>query len=727
MRILRATRPFHSASAHRSRQQHPADMSSSRPLLQFSLDELTQRYQSSQNDTEALAELHAELLLRKTRGARDLGVRASRRLTELASVTTATAVRSSTLEANNVNAGKDWVFDEDQRSIVEAPPGNRVIVNAPPGTGKTAVACGRIAWLINHRVPPHQIWLLSFTRTAIRELRNRIALLAESSASVHAVKVATLDARAWSLVQGFDHTPLAERVGSYDATVQQALEILRSGDDAVLDLLRETSHVIVDEAQDLVGVRAEFVLELIARLPEHAGVTILTDDAQAIYGFAEEEESDYDTGTLPELLRAQAASGFKERELRTCHRADSESLNELYIAGRRRVLSAVSTKQDSAIRVVRECIAASKDGDVDNAKHRCPAPGTLQLYRTRMEVLNASCWLGTQSTPHRIRMSGMPVVVHPWVGLALSDLGDEELTKAELFARWSNVIRVLGPLSPDPELCWADMVRATGQSRRIRMAELRAILSRPRPPLEFVTGELGLSGPILGTIHASKGREADHVELMLPPEREKEENPAEEARVLFVGATRAKKSLHIGNGETRGSTSLSHGRRFSNASPQGSTPRIRLEIGLEGDVDLYSPVAEWQFENADDVLASQAALQDSLLQMGQVHAWRYGSGQSLRYIVRLGANKDGQVLAALSREFTWSLYEARKIIAKGGNLNLPQYIGPLFRFSVGTVVRDIDDPELNSVHEPWRTSGIWLAPIITGLPTVPFFRSKYGS
>ena len=38
-----------------------------------------------------------------------------------------------------------------------------------PGTGKTAVACARVAELIDKGVNPAGIWLISFTRTAIRQ------------------------------------------------------------------------------------------------------------------------------------------------------------------------------------------------------------------------------------------------------------------------------------------------------------------------------------------------------------------------------------------------------------------------------------------------------------------------------------------------------------------------------------------------------------------------------
>src|SRR5690606_7924700 len=186
------------------------------------------------------------------------------------------------------------------------------------------------------------IWLFSFTRTAVRELRNRIQQLAETRSDVWAVKVATLDSRAWTLVQGFTATRLADRVGGHEQTIIDAIALLRSGQDAVFDFLDEIALIVVDEAQELVGARGQLVMEHISSLPAVSGDIVLTDDAQSIYGFAEEDDESGEQGTLPERLRAIENSGFTEVELRHVYRASSPGLKSLFIDGRRQVLGAIS-------------------------------------------------------------------------------------------------------------------------------------------------------------------------------------------------------------------------------------------------------------------------------------------------------------------------------------------------------------------------------------------------
>jgi len=71
-----------------------------------------------------------------------------------------------------------------------------VLVSAGPGMGKTAVACARVAQLIADGVEPANIWLVSFTRTAVREIRNRIAALVQWEDRASAVRITTLDSHA---------------------------------------------------------------------------------------------------------------------------------------------------------------------------------------------------------------------------------------------------------------------------------------------------------------------------------------------------------------------------------------------------------------------------------------------------------------------------------------------------------------------------------------------------
>ena len=70
------------------------------------------------------------------------------------------------------------VWDDCQERVIKAPPGNRVLVHAGPGTGKTAVACARVAHLIDGKeIEPSRIWLISFTRTAVKRYATGLKII----------------------------------------------------------------------------------------------------------------------------------------------------------------------------------------------------------------------------------------------------------------------------------------------------------------------------------------------------------------------------------------------------------------------------------------------------------------------------------------------------------------------------------------------------------------------
>jgi hypothetical protein len=267
--------------------------------------------------------------------------------------------------------------------------------------------------------------------------------------------------------------------------------------------------------------------------------------------------------------------------------------------------------------------------------------------------------------------------------------------------------------------------RIAGEGSVVLLDELRDVLSRPRPPLEFVTGELGMTGPILSTIHASKGREADDVRLFLPAStsiNHSETQAAEEARVLFVGATRARGTLTVGRGSNSRTGRLeSSGRCYHLVSAKGGQRyRAQVEVGLEGDVDQRSPVALATFESATDAGRSQAWLRDHAQSVVHLRAWVGSPSQEYAYGLRPGTTETEPLLAHLSPWLNADLFKLAKSCWPRESLKPPQWIGPLMLLGVRSVVIPVDDPSESELHTPWRESGFWLAPVVVGLPTIPF-------
>jgi uncharacterized tellurite resistance protein B-like protein len=221
----------------------------------------------------------------------------------------------------------DWT--DEQLEVIEADVESRIVVNAMPGAGKTAVACAKISYLIDEGVPASRIWLISFTRTAVQELRNRIASFADEDDDVIGVKIATIDSRAWALRFGMRDKQGKNLFESYDLSISEALNLLKENPDEWQQEFGKISHVIIDEAQDITGVRLQFVEQIVKMLPLTCGVTVFGDEAQAIYGFTSDDGSEVDGQNFLKVLRKNYSADFEFHELTSMHRTDNLALQKL--------------------------------------------------------------------------------------------------------------------------------------------------------------------------------------------------------------------------------------------------------------------------------------------------------------------------------------------------------------------------------------------------------------
>jgi len=137
-------------------------------------------------------------------------------------------------------------------------------------------------------MPAHQIWMISFTRAAIAELRIRIRQLAMHGHAVDGLVASTLDSKAWHLVNAFTTRGGEALGGGHERSINEAIRLLEDPPDALAEWLSTIRHLVVDEAQDLVGSRSRLLHAILAALLDGCGVTILGDRAQAIYGFADD-------------------------------------------------------------------------------------------------------------------------------------------------------------------------------------------------------------------------------------------------------------------------------------------------------------------------------------------------------------------------------------------------------------------------------------------------------
>lgn len=589
--------------------------------------------------------------------------------------------------------------DDGQDAVISADSEERLLVDAGPGTGKTHTACLKVASLIrDYDIPPSRIWIISFTRTAVHEIRNRLASLLEDAGDAASVRIATLDSMAWTIHSGFSRD--AVLTGSYDDNIAETLAKIRTNPD-VRDEFGKLHHVIIDEAQDIVGVRAELVLAIVDALNDDCGVTVFSDQAQAIYGFSEDESDEKSNVKLLEELEDR---DFRCVSLDEVHRTDSPALLKIFTDVRRKVLNedVPAAARGAEIRTEIERLADASVGAVRNLKLSELPSNSLVLMRQRSDVLLASSF--NRNTPHRLRMSGLPVRILPWPALLLWDHVERRLTRDAFDRLWED--RIAGRAGvPTPEAAWQLMFEAAGESASvIDLHRLRTVLGRSNPPAPFTSPEYGDRGPILGTIHASKGREAEEVCLYLPPApdgKSDEDDANEEVRVMFVGATRARKKLSVG------STS---GRRFGNIEgrfwKKYRRNQLQVEIGRMYDMNASGLVGQPIFPNMTDALNAQNFLAQNPMLQGLFAEANRALGWNFTLVT-----KDGLRLGALSEKVKSDLWD----LARRFQRRSLGYLPHIRSVGLRSMVLRTDDPALDQLHEPWRSSGFLLAPMLLGI------------
>ncbi|MBB3937233.1 UvrD-helicase domain-containing protein [Aureimonas phyllosphaerae] len=560
------------------------------------------------------------------------------------------AARSALDEPLRIWAGFGEGMREDpaQARIAVLPSNTRAIVSAGPGAGKTHTIRERLSHLVEAGVPAPTITVIAYSRAAVAELHTRVP----------AMEGELVDIRTMDSVAGLFVAHATEDVGDtdYESTIQQAIELLSRDDRTARRWLEARRHLIVDEAQDIVGPRRTFLTMLLKGLPEDCGVTVFADPAQAIHGYVERQAGRPDPVPMDELL---GALGFEKAVLSGNHRTTRPTLRRIASEGRR-ILSA-STDGHAALREMRDLVSRLADGVPPGPAEARPL-ATLALFRSRAAAARHAARMGDIGV--RVHLAGSSKDVEfamapSWLGRAMTDL------------QGRGVDALVAAVAADPSLppasTLADALAVSlvaGRYDTARMAE--ALRTGRAPPVQ------PSSTPVASTMHAAKGHEADEVELNLPEPREdmSQEEAEEEARVLYVGATRARRRLYLAP-ET--GTMRREGMRFWRVRANGVQVQVRMVDAVDALVlaepegPIRAPLLRWAREggwglhaegrDGDHRLASFGAEfhRDLAAIRERIGSPRLASAArgSLRVEWRTLARGDALVVAPVAEGFVW--------------------------------------------------------------------------
>ncbi|WP_236242455.1 UvrD-helicase domain-containing protein [Streptomyces sp. CC228A] len=451
----------------------------------------------------------------------------------------------------------------EQQAVVDQPWDTRLLVTAGAGTGKTHTLVRRMDALVGHMDPAEalqasELLVLSFSRAAVRELRDRIARHGEHA---RRVRVQTFDSWAYSLLlQAYpdgDWSALAfeERIDEAREAIEKgALRSLESGPPA---------HVIIDEVQDLVGVRREMVESLLDQLHDSCGFTLVGDSAQAIYDFQiDRDKNPEEYADRADLflrwVRASYGDDLVELRLTRNFRAVTpEARTALPLGPAVQGIGSASEGADAAAErlhgELRELLLDLPDLDLLTDSFTLDSlrsfPGSCAiLTRDNRQALMVSELLHTHGVPHALRRSLRERPVPYWVAVLLHRTEAATLTEERLRELLGGIPL---PEGTDQDRVWRSLRGAARGAGRgtLDVTRLRRLVAERRFPDELADPEPARL--VVSTVHRSKGLEFDRVVLLTPPTVAELRRrgttdldvPAE-ARALYVAMTRAREDLY---------------------------------------------------------------------------------------------------------------------------------------------------------------------------------------
>jgi hypothetical protein len=587
-----------------------------------------------------------------------------------------------------------------QSEIAAAPPEAKMLVTAGAGTGKTHVLVARLRDLIQtHGLRPGQeILVLSFSRAAVREIRNRVTA---AGGNVAFVRAYTFDYFATRLLSSFDPSG-AWVQESFDGRIKMATTMINTNQEAQ-EYLKNYRHVMVDEIQDLVSVRAELVKALLLQVN---GFTLFGDPAQGIYNYQlSGEERRIGSAALYAWIREQFAGALIERGLSRNFRALTDIAREAF-----RIAGARLNESNPDYKTIRY--------ELDTLVMRLPSLGSVKvaepvlrmksgttavLCRTNGQALYISRLLREAGVPHRLQREATDRAVAAWIAIVLRSFKHRQVGRSQFLQRYGETDFGLWE-APGAEAAWELLKRVD----RRRSDDLDVGLIAERIALGDVPDELTpivAADIIISTIHRAKGLEFDRAAIVEPDESEEEGGDesvfAEETRVLYVALTRPRRDLyHLRQPNTWGFRRLkSLDERWVR---RGRQDWQMIDFEVRGD-DAYKPDPAGSFvikgsrpaelqeyirnvvKSGDRLTLSRVAISES-------------GAQRMFYVME----HEGTPVGVTSEHFGGLLRSAQRIFWK--NALFPKTIEDVFVDSVDTVA----GTEAAGLRAELGPSGLWL-------------------
>lgn len=427
-------------------------------------------------------------------------------------------------------------LDVDQIKIVNDGNSENILVLAGPGSGKTKVLVHKIAsLLLLEDIKPEQFLMLTFSKAASLEFRSRAYELVPEYAGF--IKITTFHGFCFQLLGQLGDLEKSQNV------IKACIQAIKD-DEIDTTSIENKSVLLLDEFQDVNAEEWELI-QLIIKKAENIRVIAVGDDDQNIYKFRGSSNK--------HMLAFKETYKATQYDLIQNYRSNAEIVafnNELLqsIPERLKNQTLVSVKKipSSNITLIRYASKYLEKSLVDQLIAD-NYPGTRAvLVRTNKQALMIQTFLKSAGQKTKL-ITGLQ-------GFRLADLHELRMFTAQLQKDKNEGGFILEKLWEE-----AKHIFTVAHQASIHLETCLAVISKfeanyPKYRLfvdwhDYIR-EINMEDAInadanaimIATMHKSKGKEFDHVYVLLD---DYNFTTAEAKRLVYVGCSRAKQSLQL--------------------------------------------------------------------------------------------------------------------------------------------------------------------------------------
>lgn len=467
---------------------------------------------------------------------------------------------------NEVKTESDNIWenfiDVHQKEIIEASVEDRTLVNAGPGTGKTYTVIKKIVYMLqNEGLKPEEIMVLCYTRAAVAIVKEYLEKMIDdmeiSIDDLDMLDIRSFDSAATLLLLQYmqdepDEFPQSFKLDncSYDGRIAFATNLVKK----YPYVMGNTKHLVVDEVQDLVGYRAEFVLSLLLALPKDSGFTVLGDSCQSLYDY----QALQDKSIIPSYQFYQSL--LEQFQTLNCLAMKENHRHGDKLVGfsdgyRTAILSKKIDNCTNEIEKLRDNLIGQIDfNDIFDSKFD---EKTAILTRTNAIAMSISQQLREKKIKHVLKIRNDNTSYGDWIANVFFDYSDTTIDRDTFIRMFLELYKEF-----DEETAikyWHALIdgqKDRTQSRYNVSDLLQSVVLYGKDRLLFASiDDINVGNIIVSNVHQSKGCEFEYVivdENLFNPyifndqglrEADKQKALLDEYKVCYVALTRAKKQL----------------------------------------------------------------------------------------------------------------------------------------------------------------------------------------